>query len=86
MFGPHFVAVHEMLNPEHDAVQEMVDKVAERIATLGGQPRGTPGYISTHRASTTTLGRAATTEHLAALNLVYDGVIASHRQARGLLY
>ena len=84
--GPHFVAVHEMLDPQHDAVQEMVDKVAERIATLGGQPRGTPGYISTHRSwDDYALGRAATTEHLAALNLVYDGVIASHRQAQETL-
>ena len=42
--GPHFVAVHEMLDPQHAAVQEMVDKVAERIATLGasrGEPRST---------------------------------------------
>ena len=81
--GPHFVAVHEMLDPQHAAVQEMVDKVAERIATLGGEPRGTPEYIASNRGwDDYELGRAATSEHLAALNLVYDGVITSHREAQ----
>ncbi|MET0696936.1 MAG: ferritin-like domain-containing protein [Acidimicrobiia bacterium] len=59
---------------------------AERIATLGGEPRGTPDYVSSHRSwDDYALGRAPTTEHLAALNVVYDGVIASHRHAQETL-
>ena len=41
--GPHFIAVHEMLDPQVDAVRAMVDVTAERIATLGVSPVGTPG-------------------------------------------
>ncbi len=41
--GPHFIAVHEMLDPQVDAVRAMVDETAERIATLGVSPVGTPG-------------------------------------------
>jgi starvation-inducible DNA-binding protein len=64
----------------------MVDKVAERIATLGGEPRRTPDSVSSHRSCDDyALGRAPTTEHLAALNVVYDGVIASHRHAQETL-
>jgi len=33
--GPNFIAVHEMLDPQVDAVRAMVDEIAERIATLG---------------------------------------------------
>ena len=36
--GPHFIAVHEMLDPQVDAVRLMVDAIAERIATLGVAP------------------------------------------------
>jgi starvation-inducible DNA-binding protein len=43
--GPHFIAVHTMLDPQVDAVRLMVDEVAERIATLGVAPRGTPGAL-----------------------------------------
>ena len=43
--GPHFIGVHLMLDPQVDAVRGMVDAAAERIATLGGSPVGTPGAI-----------------------------------------
>ncbi len=39
----NFIAVHVMLDPPVDAVRAMTDAVAERIATIGGQPKGTPG-------------------------------------------
>ena len=45
--GPHFIAVHEMLDPQVDAVRLMVDAIAERIATLGVAPVGTPGELVT---------------------------------------
>ncbi len=37
--GPHFIAVHEMIDPHVDEVRAMVDETAERIATLGVAPR-----------------------------------------------
>jgi len=42
VIGPHFIAVHTMLDPQVDGVREMVDDVAERIATLGGSPSAPP--------------------------------------------
>ena len=80
--GPHFIAVHEMIDPQVDAVREMVDSTAERIATLGVPPRGTPGAIVAERTwEDYSLGRASTIAHLGALDEVYRGVIADHRQA-----
>src|SRR3954465_7716707 len=43
--GPHFIAVHEMLDPQVEAVRLIVDAIAERIATLGVAPVGTPGAL-----------------------------------------
>ncbi|HSJ47124.1 MAG TPA: DNA starvation/stationary phase protection protein [Euzebyales bacterium] len=80
--GPTFIGVHKMLDPQVDAVRTMTDETAERIATMGGQPVGTPGYVSKTRGwDDYSLLRAMTNEHLAALDLVYTGVIADHRAA-----
>lgn len=80
--GPHFIAVHEMLDPQVDAVRAMVDAIAERIATLGVAPRGTPGALVAERTwDDYSIGRAGAIEHLGALDAVYQGVITSHRQA-----
>src|ERR1700742_1458724 len=43
--GPHFIAVHTMLDPQVDAVRLMVDDTAEPIATLGRAPQGNPGAL-----------------------------------------
>jgi starvation-inducible DNA-binding protein len=80
--GPHFIGVHLMLDPQVEAVRAMVDATAERIATLGGSPAGTPGAIVAQRDwDDYSLGRADTTEHLAALDVVYSGIVESHRSA-----
>lgn len=80
--GPNFIAVHEMLDPQVDAVRLMTDAIAERIATLGGEPVGTPGYVANQRSwQEYKLQRASTQEHLAALDRVYTGVVADHRAA-----
>jgi starvation-inducible DNA-binding protein len=80
--GPTFISVHEMLDPQVDAVRLMSDAVAERIATLGYEPKGTPGFIATHRTwDDYSLNRAQSQEHLAALDLVYSGVVTDHRKA-----
>jgi starvation-inducible DNA-binding protein len=80
--GPNFIGVHEMLDPQVEAVREMVDQVAERIATLGGVPVGTPESLVKRRSwSDYSLGKALVTEHLGALDIVYDGVNADQRKA-----
>jgi starvation-inducible DNA-binding protein len=80
--GPNFIAVHTMLDPQVDAVRVMVDDTAERIATLGGSPVGTPGALVAQRSwDDYSIGRAGTLEHLAALDVVYTGVIEAQREA-----
>jgi starvation-inducible DNA-binding protein len=81
--GPQFIAVHEMLDPQVDAVREMSDAVAERIATLGGTPVGTPGYLVANRSwDDYSIGKATVPEHLAALDLAYSGTIRDHRDVQ----
>ena len=47
--GPNFIAVHEMLDPEVEAVLAQADETAERIATLGGTPDGRADAIVRNR-------------------------------------
>jgi starvation-inducible DNA-binding protein len=78
--GPHFIAVHEMIDPQVDAVRGFADDLAERIATLGGSPKGTPGALVAEREwDDYSLGRATTQEHLGALDIVYRGVVTTNR-------
>ncbi len=80
--GDHFIAVHEMLDPQVDAVRLMVDETAERIATLGGVPQGTPGAVVDKRTwADYAVGKAPVETHLQALDDVYTGVIEDHRKA-----
>lgn len=80
--GPGFIGVHEMLDPQIEKVRAMVDEVAERMATLGVSPQGTPGALVADRTwDDYSLDRAGVREHLAALDVVYDGVITDHRSA-----
>jgi starvation-inducible DNA-binding protein len=80
--GPNFIGVHEMLDPQVEAVREMVDTMAERIATLGGTPVGTPQSVAERRSwKDYSLGKALVMEHLGALDMVYNGVNGDHRKA-----
>src|SRR6185437_14823979 len=80
--GPNFIAVHTMLDPQVEAVRAMVDETAERIATLGGSPQGTPGAIVAQRSwDDYSIGRADAIDHLGALDVVYGGLIEAHREA-----
>ncbi len=80
--GRDFIGVHEMLDPQIELVRAAVDATAERMATMGIAPMGTPGAIVRDRSwDDYSLGRASTAEHLAALDLVYTGVINDHRKA-----
>ena len=80
--GPNFIAIHTMLDPQVDAVRIMVDETAERIATLGGSPTGTPGALVRQRDwDDYSIGRAGTLEHLGALDVVYAGIIEAQRRS-----
>ncbi|NJQ08639.1 Dps family protein [Streptomyces lonarensis] len=80
--GPHFIAVHEMLDPQVDRVRDMADDVAERAAALGGVSQGTPGALVAARSwEDYSVGRAGAIAHLGALDLVYSGVITDVRAA-----
>ncbi|NLT25674.1 MAG: DNA starvation/stationary phase protection protein [Microbacteriaceae bacterium] len=80
--GRDFIGVHEMLDPHIEVVRGYADDVAERMAALGVSPNGLPGALVEARAwDDYALDRGKTAEHLAALDLVYDGVIADHRAA-----
>jgi len=60
----------------------MVDETAERIATLGASPVGTPGALVAQRDwDDYSIGRADTQQHLAALDVVYTGIIEAQREA-----
>lgn len=78
--GPNFISVHEMIDPQVDAVRGFADAVAERIATLGSSPTGTPGRLVEERAwDEYSIARDTAIAHLGALDLVYQGVISSVR-------
>jgi len=80
--GPHFISVHEMIDPQVEEVRGFADDIAERIATLGGSPKGTAGALVEGRDwDEYSIGRATTQEHLGALDVVYQGVISSYRDA-----
>lgn len=80
--GRDFISVHEMLDPQTEEVRAMVDETAERIATLGVSPNGLPGaLVETRSWDDYAIGRAGTSAHLAALDVVYTGLLKSHRKA-----
>lgn len=84
--GPQFIGVHEMIDPHVVEVRDMVDETAERIATLGGSPDGTPAAITKGRTwDDYALGRATVTEHLTALDHVYVGLVGDHRRVQAEL-
>ena len=80
--GPHFIGVHEMLDPQIEVIRGYADEIAERIATLGSSPKGTPGTLVKERTwDDYSIGRADAIAHLGALDVVYQGVIEDHRKA-----
>jgi len=80
--GPNFIAVHEMLDPQVDLVRMYADAIAERIATLGGSPNGLMGaHVAERSWDDYSLGRDTAQAHLAALDLVYTGMVGDHRGA-----
>jgi starvation-inducible DNA-binding protein len=79
--GPNFIGVHEMIDPQVETVRGYADEAAERIATLGKSPQGTPGAIIKDRTwDDYSVERDTVQAHLAALDLVYTGVIEDTRK------
>jgi starvation-inducible DNA-binding protein len=80
--GPNFIGVHEMIDPQVELVRGYADEVAERVAALGASPKGTPGAIIKDRTwDDYSVGRDTVAAHLAALDLVYTGVIEDTRKS-----
>jgi starvation-inducible DNA-binding protein len=80
--GPNFIGVHEMIDPQVELVRGYADEVAERIAALGKSPQGTPGAILKDRTwDDYSVGRDTVQAHLAALDLVYTGIIEDTRKS-----
>ena len=80
--GPNFIGVHEMIDPQVELVRGYADEVAERIATLGKAPLGTPGAIINDRTwDDYSVERDTAQAHLAALDVVYTGVIEDTRKS-----
>lgn len=79
--GPNFIGVHEMIDPQVALVRGYADELAERIAALGASPQGTPGAIIKDRTwDDYSVGRDTVQAHLAALDLVYTGIIEDIRK------
>ncbi len=79
--GPNFIGVHEMIDPQVELVRGYADEVAERIAALGKSPKGTPGAVISDRTwDDYSVNRDTVQAHLAALDLVYTGVIEDTRK------
>ena len=79
--GPNFIGVHEMIDPQVELVRGYADEVAERIAALGRSPQGTPGAILKDRTwDDYSVDRDTVQAHLAALDLVYTGIIEDTRK------
>ena len=80
--GPNFIGVHTMIDPQVESVRGYADDVAERIAALGQSPKGTPGAITHDRTwDDYSVGRDTAQAHLAALDLVYTGMLEDMRQS-----
>lgn len=83
VIGSGFIAVHEMMDTQTEAVREMVDEVAERISTLGGVAGGLATQVVDMRSADDeyALGRAPVMAHLGALDKVYERIGSGHREA-----
>ncbi|MDR1767455.1 MAG: DNA starvation/stationary phase protection protein [Propionibacteriaceae bacterium] len=79
VIGPNFISVHEMIDPQVELVRGFADEVAERIAALGGSPKGTVKSITD--PIDYPLGIGGALDHLKALDKVYTTVVEGNRRA-----
>ena len=80
--GPNFIGVHEMIDPQVELVRGYADEVAERDRHARQRHRrARPGAIIKDRTwDDYSVGRDTVQAHLAALDLVYTGVIEDTRK------
>ncbi|AKE40800.1 DNA-binding protein [Corynebacterium kutscheri] len=82
--GHNFIAVHEMIDPQVDLVRGYADELAERIATLGGSPIGTPaGHVADRTPLQYQTNRGTAQDHLKELDRVYTEVLEKVRESQG---
>lgn len=83
VIGPGFVAVHKMMDDQVESSRDMIDAVAERIATMGGVAAGLAGQVTEMRQAGDdyALGRAPVAAHLGALDRFYEQTCSGHRTA-----
>lgn len=83
VIGRGFIAIHELMDTQTEQTRDMVDQVAERIATLGGVAGGLATQVVEMRSADDeyALGRAPVMAHLGALDKVYERIGSGHREA-----
>lgn len=70
--GPNFIALHELFDQLYTTVTEHVDTIAERIAILGGTPKGTSQAVASGSTlSAYPLDITKGTDHVDALSTAY---------------
>ena len=80
--GPSFIALHELFDGIHTAVQGHVDNLAERITTLGGTARGTAEVVAAgSRLPAYPLDIHAGTDHVEAVSVALAAFAAGVRAA-----
>jgi starvation-inducible DNA-binding protein len=80
--GPHFIAIHEMLDGFRKDLDEHVDTIAERVVQLGGTALGTTQAVAaTSKLSAYPTDIYSTKDHLTALIEHYATTAKSARAA-----
>lgn len=80
--GPHFIAIHEMLDGFRKELDTHVDTMAERVAQLGGQALGTSQVVADNsKLKPYPTDISKTKDHLAALIDRYADASSSVRAA-----